>query len=360
MKTKCVSILGVLGMLAWGCGSEMEDFAADAWCFGTACGDASDPHPEAPSDAVPSDVPTSDCTAAYCIEVCISLGYASGSCLSTGACSCDPVTTGTESCGDGLDNDGDGEVDEACACASGATQACWTGSPSARHVGACTDGLQRCTGDMEFLVWGPCEGQVQPSPETCDGLDNDCDGETDEDVCTTTCPFSTEVNCGDGVDNDCDGLVDCNDPECPSCCVPSAEDCRNGADDDCDGLADCFDADCNGLPENCTNGIDDNCDGLSDCADPTCPDCCPSGTCSCCEPGTWRWCDTPTYCSWGRQQCLPSGQWGSCDETSDRPGGCGSYYYDPACCVAAGQCCQNYPYDGTSIGSCDGIASQCP
>jgi hypothetical protein len=352
--------MGVLAVLAWGCGSEMEDFAADAWCFGTTCGDASEALSDMHSDAVPPDVATSDCTAAYCIDVCTSLGYTSGSCLSTGACSCVTDTTGTESCGDGLDNDGDGEVDEACACASGATQACWTGPPSVRHTGACSDGLQRCTGDMEFLVWGPCEGSVLPSPETCDGLDNDCDGETDEDVCTTTCAFSTEVNCGDGVDNDCDGLVDCNDPECPSCCVPSAEDCRNGVDDDCDGLADCFDADCNGGPEDCTNGIDDNCDGLADCADPACPDCCPSGTCSCCEPGTWRWCDTPTYCSWGRQQCLPSGQWGSCDETSDRPGGCDSYYFEPACCVAAGQCCQNYPYDGTSIGTCEGIASQCP
>src|SRR3989344_5680568 len=91
-----------------------------------------------------------------------------------------------------------------------------------------------------------CPSNVQP--ETCDGFDNDCNGQTDESLTqTVTCgtgacfnsipqtcsggiwspicsPLSpievSEVSCADGNDNDCDGATDCNDADCsadPSC-----------------------------------------------------------------------------------------------------------------------------------------------
>jgi len=61
-----------------------------------------------------------------------------------------------------------------------------------------------------------------------------------------------------------------------------------------------------------------------------------------CVPGQQRWCDDATYCSWGKQTCLPDGRWGHCyepDVTSeglqDRPDtacGCRYFYFNYDCC----------------------------
>lgn len=79
-----------------------------------------------------------------------------------------------------LDDDCDGAVDENCDCAPGAVQPCFRGPPGRRAVGACQDGMQRCVAAGEFGTWGTCEGGIAPSSEACDGLDNDCNGCTDE------------------------------------------------------------------------------------------------------------------------------------------------------------------------------------
>jgi len=83
------------------------------------------------------------------------------------------------------------------------------------------------------------------SGETCDGIDNDCDGQTDEDLqrsCSNACgavgtetcsagawggcsaPASSTETC-DGVDNDCDGQVD--EPDGSLC--DSGEVCTDGS-----------------------------------------------------------------------------------------------------------------------------------
>ena len=101
----------------------------------------------------------------------------------------EPGWSAAERCGDGQDNNENGEADEGCPCTFGATQPCFLGAPNGRRIGACLDGVQSCI-NRDAPRWGACEGGIVPAAEVCDGKDNDCNGCTDEGTCDVTlaCP----------------------------------------------------------------------------------------------------------------------------------------------------------------------------
>lgn len=75
------------------------------------------------------------------------------------------------------------------ACLPGDFVNCYEGASATLGVGPCTSGLRHCGEHGDY--WGTsCAGQVLPQAEVCNGVDDDCDGQADEDV---TCPFAGDI-----------------------------------------------------------------------------------------------------------------------------------------------------------------------
>jgi hypothetical protein len=144
-----------------------------------------------------------------------------------GGDTCDPFAgAGAETCDGSLDEDCDGTVDEGCDCSDGETRSCGS------DVGECVSGTQSCVGG----TWdGTCAGEIGPTTEVCDNLDNDCDGSTDEDLTRTS-------NCGLGECSGNTGTETCTagawgNDTCDPLEGAAAEICDN-LDNDCDGPVD--------------------------------------------------------------------------------------------------------------------------
>ena len=130
---------------------------------------------------------------------------------------------------DGIDNDCDFIVDEDFVL-QGLGEGCTSG------VGACArNGVLVCAADQEALV---CDAVVgEPVAERCDGLDNDCDGRFDEDFPNLALQCDTGLGICRRVDRfectaDGEGLI------CPATAGEAADETCNQLDDDCDGESD--------------------------------------------------------------------------------------------------------------------------
>jgi YD repeat-containing protein len=228
--------------------------------------------------------------------------------------SCTPSAQNDTSC-DGADDDCDGDVDEDYVTVS---TSCGVGACSSAGLTSCLDGLETDN----------CQpGAPASGDQTCDGVDDDCNGVADQDYvqlatscglgacqasggtscvggqvtdsCSPGLPASADATC-DGLDENCNGLADegyaplttlcgvgaCGAVGATTCVIgevldtcqagaPAASDAScDGTDDDCDGVAD---EDYASLTTSCGVGAC-GASGATSCADGAVADSCAPGT----------------------------------------------------------------------------------
>ncbi len=159
-------------------------------------------------------------------------------CQPDGLTACNAPTPATETC-NGADDDCDGAVDEtdAIGCKSMYLDADSDGAGKAASVAQC---LCKATDAYSATSAGDCDdanAAAHPGvTEACNGFDDDCNGGLDEGFVD-----SDQDGQADCVDADDDGDGTADDKDCApldAAISPTATEACNGVDDDCDGATD--------------------------------------------------------------------------------------------------------------------------
>lgn len=91
------------------------------------------------------------------------------------------VLPAKETCGNDVDDDCNGIIDDPAICVTcpatdDPSRICYVNADHSAPAGLCQNGVRSCADG----VLGDCQGVILPSPEICDGKDNNCDGQADE------------------------------------------------------------------------------------------------------------------------------------------------------------------------------------
>jgi hypothetical protein len=286
----------------------------------------------------------------------------------------------------GSGNAGNGGAGGSAGCVDGEIIACYSGPGGTEGVGECLGGTQTCQNG----AFGPCVGEVVPDVESCNGLDDDCNGQIDElgtqtcgdgacqvtvdvcqngqlVVCTPNPPAPVEA-C-DGTDDDCDGTIDngcsCLDGTSQPCysgpagtenvgtCLGGTQTCAGGQWGACVGEVVPDTETCDGADEDCDGAVDEDLGTLS-CGQGICANTVPS-----CQNGAPNTC-TPLPVS-GPEVCdgLDNNCNGSVDDgiapLSCGQGACANTV--PGCLNGAPNTCTPLPNASAEI--CDNVDNNC-
>jgi hypothetical protein len=200
---------------------------------------------------------------------------------------------------DQKDENCDGVANEGCSCTEGEKRPCGSATPP------CKQGTVTCTAG-QWPGASECSGDIKPGTETCDGVDNDCNG-TKDDGGDKLCPGQ---RCG-GASGcvECLSDADCRGQSAPTCKVAYCDTARHA----CATKNAANGTDCGG-GRSCNDGACVACSSASDCADKVCQNkSCTGGECvySSVQPGNpHASCRSGWVCTSGRTcaECADSKQ----------------------------------------------------